>query len=185
MTPSASSPWQFDVNLRGYAGNRQGVQRATPAFSVSLLDLLNTNLETGLHSLFNPVHRLATGEGSNCMDCKTLSLLLAQAHSLCCHFVCCLPDRQQKERNPCDARRDSLGELDVPDDAYYGIQTVRCAGTIGVSDHTYSEYPEVIRAMAEIKKACALTNLHSELLSPEKAAGHSRRLRRDDRRPVQ
>ena len=25
MTPSASSPWQFDVNLRGYAGNRQGV----------------------------------------------------------------------------------------------------------------------------------------------------------------
>ena len=65
--------------------------------------------------------------------------------------------------------KDSLGELDVPDDAYYGIQTVRCAGNYGVSDHTYSEYPEVIRAMAEIKKACALTNLQIGALSPEKA----------------
>lgn len=48
--------------------------------------------------------------------------------------------------------KDSLGELEVPDDAYYGIQTVRCSNNYKVSDHTYNEYPEVIRAVAEIKK---------------------------------
>ncbi len=64
---------------------------------------------------------------------------------------------------------DSLGELDVPDSAYYGIQTVRCANNYQVSKHTYNEYPEVIRAMAEIKKACAMTNAQIQSLSKEKA----------------
>ena len=54
--------------------------------------------------------------------------------------------------------KDSLGELPVPDNAYYGIQTVRCAANYDVTDHTFNELPHVIRAMAEIKKACAVTN---------------------------
>lgn len=65
--------------------------------------------------------------------------------------------------------RDSLGELDVPDDAYYGIQTVRCASNYTVSNHTYNEYPEIIRAMAEVKKACAITNAQIGALNSEKA----------------
>ncbi len=65
--------------------------------------------------------------------------------------------------------KDSLGELDVPDEAYYGIQTVRCASNYQVSDHTYNEYPEVIRAMAEIKKACAMTNAQIGALDSDKA----------------
>lgn len=65
--------------------------------------------------------------------------------------------------------KDSLGELEVPDDAYYGIQTVRCSNNYKVSDHTYNEYPEVIRAVAEIKKACAITNAQIGALNSKKA----------------
>ena len=54
--------------------------------------------------------------------------------------------------------KDSLGELPVPDQAYYGIQTVRCSNNYDITERTYNDYPEVIRAMAEIKKACARTN---------------------------
>jgi len=65
--------------------------------------------------------------------------------------------------------KDSLGELPVPDDAYYGIQTVRCANNYDVTDHTFNELPHVIRAMAEIKKAAALTNAEIGALENDKA----------------
>ena len=65
--------------------------------------------------------------------------------------------------------RDSLGELEVPDNAYYGIQTVRCMHNHAVTDHTFNELPEVIRALAEIKKACAITNAQIGALEPHKA----------------
>lgn len=64
---------------------------------------------------------------------------------------------------------DSLGELPVPEDAYYGIQTVRCAANYDVTDHTFNELPHVIRAMAEVKKACAMTNKEIRALAAEKA----------------
>lgn len=65
--------------------------------------------------------------------------------------------------------KDSLGELPVPDNAYYGIQTVRCAANYDVTDHTFNELPHVIRAMAEIKKACAVTNKEIGALDSDKA----------------
>ena len=65
--------------------------------------------------------------------------------------------------------KDSLGELPVPDHAYYGIQTVRCSANYDITQHTYNEYPEVIRAMAEIKKACARTNAQIGALDSQKA----------------
>lgn len=65
--------------------------------------------------------------------------------------------------------KDSLGELPVPDDAYYGIQTVRCANNYDVTDHTFNELPHVIRAMVEIKKAAALTNAEIGALENDKA----------------
>lgn len=48
--------------------------------------------------------------------------------------------------------KDALGELPVPEEAYYGIQTVRCAQNYDVTDHTFNELPHVIRAVAEVKK---------------------------------
>lgn len=47
--------------------------------------------------------------------------------------------------------KDALGELPVPEEAYYGIQTVRCAQNYDVTDHTFNELPHVIRAVAEVK----------------------------------
>lgn len=65
--------------------------------------------------------------------------------------------------------RDSLGEMQVPDEAYFGIQTVRCAVNHAVTRHTFCELPCVIRALAEIKKACAITNAEIGALEKNKA----------------
>lgn len=65
--------------------------------------------------------------------------------------------------------KDALGELPVPDEAYYGIQTTRCAHNHHVTDHTFSELPQVLRALAEIKKACAITNAQTGALEKNKA----------------
>lgn len=54
--------------------------------------------------------------------------------------------------------RDSLGERELPNDAYYGIQTLRAMENFAVSSDTFIQYPNIIRAMIEVKKACALTN---------------------------
>ena len=65
--------------------------------------------------------------------------------------------------------RDALGEMDVPDEVYYGIQTCRVADNYNISDHTYGEYPEIITAMAEVKKACAITNAQIGALAKDKS----------------
>ncbi len=65
--------------------------------------------------------------------------------------------------------KDSLGTMEVPDEAYYGIQSVRCASNYPVTDHTFDELPEILRAMSEIKKACAKTNMEIGALDKSKA----------------
>lgn len=65
--------------------------------------------------------------------------------------------------------KDALGQLEIPDDAYYGIQTVRCTANHAVTQHSFEELPQVIRALAEIKKACAITNEEIGALDPNKA----------------
>lgn len=52
---------------------------------------------------------------------------------------------------------DTLGEKDVPDWAYYGVQTVRAIENFPISGIT--PFPEFIRATALIKKAAALANM--------------------------
>ena len=54
--------------------------------------------------------------------------------------------------------KDGLGERLLPDEAYYGIQTLRAMENFAISDNTFAHYPNIVQAMAEIKKACALTN---------------------------
>jgi len=50
-----------------------------------------------------------------------------------------------------------MGELEVPDDAYYGIQTLRAIRNFPVSGRT--EPPELIEAYMFLKKACARANM--------------------------
>jgi aspartate ammonia-lyase len=59
---------------------------------------------------------------------------------------------------------DFLGELDVPVDAYYGIHTVRALRNFPVS--SFSIPAEFIRALAQVKEACALANIRVGLLDP-------------------
>ncbi len=58
--------------------------------------------------------------------------------------------------------RDFLGELNVPESAYYGIHTLRA-----VQNFPLSSFPvpaEFIRALAQVKEACAKANMRAGLL---------------------
>ena len=54
--------------------------------------------------------------------------------------------------------KDLLGELPVPDDKYYGVQTLRSLHLNPVSYVRMHHYPDSITALAEIKIACAEAN---------------------------
>jgi aspartate ammonia-lyase len=60
--------------------------------------------------------------------------------------------------------RDSLGEREVPEDAYYGIQTLRATENFPVSG--IMARPEFINAYAMVKKAAALANMDVGWLEP-------------------
>jgi len=60
---------------------------------------------------------------------------------------------------------DSLGEKEVPAEAYYGIQTQRALENFPVSG--IREHPDFIRAYVMIKKAAALANMEVGFLDPK------------------
>ena len=62
---------------------------------------------------------------------------------------------------------DLLGELQVPANAYYGVQTQRAIENFKISGQTLSSYPEFIRALAWVKKGAAVTNHSFGLLNDE------------------
>ena len=53
---------------------------------------------------------------------------------------------------------DALGSLAVPFNALYGVQTERAIANFPVSGIVIGQFPELIRALAEIKKAAAQAN---------------------------
>jgi aspartate ammonia-lyase len=62
--------------------------------------------------------------------------------------------------------KDSLGTRDIPDDAYWGAQTSRALENFPISGER--EHPEMIRAYARIKSACAEVNGEMGRLDPGK-----------------
>ncbi|MCG8533393.1 MAG: aspartate ammonia-lyase [Desulfovibrionales bacterium] len=60
---------------------------------------------------------------------------------------------------------DSLGEFPVLKDAYYGIHTARAVKNFTITNIPLSHFPELVKALAKVKKACALTNHEYDLLS--------------------
>jgi aspartate ammonia-lyase len=62
------------------------------------------------------------------------------------------------------SERDSLGEREVPEDAYYGIQTLRATENFPVSG--IMPRPEFINAYAMVKKAAAMANMDVGWLEP-------------------
>lgn len=62
---------------------------------------------------------------------------------------------------------DLLGYKDVPDTAYYGVQTLRALENFDISGITLNFYPDFICGLAKVKKAAALANYDLGNLSDE------------------
>ena len=54
--------------------------------------------------------------------------------------------------------RDCLGEMEIPNDQYYGIQTHRMEKVSGTANLPVIFYPDMHYALAQIKKAAAIAN---------------------------
>ena len=67
------------------------------------------------------------------------------------------------------ADHDLLGEIFVPDEAYYGGQTQRALDLSDMSNLKLIDYPELIHAEVVIKKACALAHKKLGVLVKEEA----------------
>jgi fumarate hydratase class II len=65
--------------------------------------------------------------------------------------------------------KDTMGEVKVPVDAYYGAQTQRSIDNFKIAQDINRMPKEIIKAFAYLKKAAALTNLDAGVLSQEKA----------------
>ena len=63
--------------------------------------------------------------------------------------------------------RDSLGPLEVPADAYYGVQTARAVANFPISGERL--HPEMVRAVTIIKLAAAKANAELGVLDAKKA----------------
>ena len=62
---------------------------------------------------------------------------------------------------------DLLGERGVPAHVYYGVQTLRAIENFPITGVPISHYPNLIRALAMVKKAAALANLKLGLLEQD------------------
>ena len=62
--------------------------------------------------------------------------------------------------------KDFLGELKIPANAYYGVQSLRAAENFKITGITLSSNPTFIRALAYVKKAAAISNMKLENLDP-------------------
>ena len=65
--------------------------------------------------------------------------------------------------------KDTMGEVQVPVDAYYGAQTQRSIDNFKIAQDINRMPLEIIRAFAYLKKAAAITNCEAGVLSQEKS----------------
>jgi len=59
---------------------------------------------------------------------------------------------------------DLLGDREVPEDAYYGVHTLRAKENFQITGTTISAYPDLIGALASVKQAAAQANTELGLL---------------------
>jgi aspartate ammonia-lyase len=62
---------------------------------------------------------------------------------------------------------DLLGDREVPDDALYGVQTLRALENFAITGVALREFPELIEALATVKEAAALANGELGFLTSE------------------
>ena len=64
---------------------------------------------------------------------------------------------------------DSLGSMEIPADAYWGIHTARALENFPISKRPISVYPDLVRALAMVKQASARANREIGVLDSAKA----------------
>lgn len=81
---------------------------------------------------------------------------------------------------------DLLGEMDIPSEYYFGIQTMRAVENFHISRVRLNFFPEFIKALADVKQGAAMANRELGLLDPKiaeaiiKACGELREGKFDD-----
>ena len=65
---------------------------------------------------------------------------------------------------------DSLGSMEVPATAYWGIHTARAMENFPITRRAIYNYPDLVRALARVKQAAARANAEIGVLDPAKAA---------------
>ena len=68
-----------------------------------------------------------------------------------------VPSDETSSGSPVRIEHDFLGELAVPADAYYGVQTMRAIGNFQITGQRID--PDFVQAFAKVKKAAALANM--------------------------
>ncbi|HSH66730.1 MAG TPA: lyase family protein, partial [Bacteroidia bacterium] len=59
---------------------------------------------------------------------------------------------------------DFIGEKEIPNNVYYGVQTLRALENFNITGIKISSHPELIRAFAYVKKAAAMANYECGVL---------------------
>ena len=62
---------------------------------------------------------------------------------------------------------DFIGELEIDDSVYYGVQTFRAVENFDISHDRLKNFPRFVRAMARVKKAAAMANFELGLLDKD------------------
>lgn len=66
------------------------------------------------------------------------------------------------------SEHDLLGTLNIPDDVYYGVHTLRAKENFQITGSTLADYPDFICSLVAVKEAATLANAALGLLSTEK-----------------
>ena len=63
---------------------------------------------------------------------------------------------------------DLIGEREIPEDVYYGVQSLRALENFNITGVSLSKFPTFIISLAKVKKAVALANYDLDLLEEDK-----------------
>ncbi len=80
------------------------------------------------------------------------------------------PARSNPGQSSTRTEHDLLGKKDVPEDAYYGVQTARALENFQFSKVSMSTYPEFVDAYVIVKLAAARANTKVGAMKPERLA---------------
>lgn len=64
---------------------------------------------------------------------------------------------------------DFLGDMPIPDDAYWGVHSARAVENFPISGNTVAQMPDLVRALAFVKKAAAQANVELGVIDQPRA----------------